>query len=94
MASPFAGTTVHWTFVFVRLTPVPARGRGFHRCAFLLRSKARGAPSVARPLGGTAIHWIAVWVRLALPSPRWAFSRVQAGLHESPYTDTSEHIGG
>jgi hypothetical protein len=48
-----------------RAIPVPAGRQAFQRCAFLLRLKARGAPSVARPLGGTAIHRIAVYFRLA-----------------------------
>ncbi len=39
--SAFAGTTVHWTVLFIRLTQ--------------LRLQARGSPSVANPLSGT-IH--------------------------------------
>ena len=38
--------------------------------------------SVCRRAGGAS-----------LPSPRWAFSRLQAGLHESPYADTSKRNG-
>jgi hypothetical protein len=92
VASPFAGTSVHRTLVFIRLlTPVSALGRAFQRCAFLLRLKARGAPSVARPLGGTAIHRISVFSGLALSAPPCgALPGAAARLHQSPVADTGE----
>ena len=42
LARAFAGTTVHWTVVFIRLT--------------LLRWQGRGSPSVANPLSGIKVH--------------------------------------
>jgi hypothetical protein len=49
--SAFAGTTVHWTVLFIRLTQ--------------LRLQARGSPSVANPLSGTKVHRTFVLARFA-----------------------------
>ncbi len=43
LAWAFAGTTVHWTVVFIRLT--------------LLRLKGQGNPSVDFPFAGRKVHW-------------------------------------
>ncbi|GMQ90124.1 MAG: hypothetical protein BMS9Abin10_0474 [Gammaproteobacteria bacterium] len=80
MARAFAGTSVHRTLVFIRLThrsfilfplrPGPfcilgsANGT-FFALAFLLRSKARGSPSVANPLSGRKVHRTFLFIRLA-----------------------------
>ncbi|MFB3087138.1 MAG: hypothetical protein ACE10E_02305, partial [Acidiferrobacterales bacterium] len=46
----FAGTTVHWTVVFFRLTP--------------LRLAGRGDPSVDFPFAGMSVHRTLVFIRL------------------------------
>ncbi len=52
LARAFAGTTVHWTVLFIRLTQ--------------LRLQARGSSSVADPLSGTKAHRTFVSFRFAL----------------------------
>ena len=70
-----------------------ARGWHFHRSAVLLRSKVRGAPSLARPLGGRKVHWTFLLSRLApVPAPLRAQTERQAGLNKSPLADTGDLV--